>query len=117
MSVSFTFGGIKRDLRIELRAAPKLEAATGLGYIALYEALYTRSATLKQVCEVLRIAFLENGTKFSSDEVLDMVGEDGIVQAYVASALIICELMKAPEKRGPLVKKQAGKNGRQHISH
>ena len=96
MSVKFTLGGIKRELRIELALATKFEDATGLGYLQLVRQVVERTAKLSDVVEVLRIAFEANGTKFSSAELLELIRHDGIVNAYVVAGLLVMELCLRP---------------------
>lgn len=99
MSVKFTFGGVKRELRIELAVAPKLEDATGLGYLELTQALVERKAKITQVVEVLRVCFEANGTRYTHDEVLAQIQHDeaGIINAYAVAAILAMELCKRPE--------------------
>jgi hypothetical protein len=99
MSVKFTFGGVKRELRVELAMAPRFEDATGLGYLELTQALVERKAKLTQVVEVLRVAFEGNGTRLTSDDIFNQISHDetGILNAYVVAALLVMELCKRPE--------------------
>jgi hypothetical protein len=103
MSVKFTFGGIKRELRIELGVAPRLEEATGLGFLALVKALTEKTATLSQVVEVIRIAFDANGAKYSSDEILAQIQEDanGVINAYAVAGILVMELCLRPPGAKP----------------
>lgn len=97
MSVKFTFGGIKRDLRIELALAPKLEDATGLGYLELTQKLVERTARLAHVVVVLRMAFEANGTHFTEDEIYEQIKLSGVIDAYTVAGLLVMELCKRPE--------------------
>lgn len=99
MSLKFTFGGVKRELRIELALAPKFEEVTGRGYLELTQALVERKAKIIEVAEVLRVAFEANGSRYTSEEILELMRHDdnGIVNAYVFAALIVMELCKRPD--------------------
>jgi hypothetical protein len=118
MSVKFTFGGVKRDLRIELKAASRFEDATGLGFLELTNAISDKRAKLSQVVEVLRVAFDENGTKFTHEEIFDQIRHDknGIVNAYVVAGVLLMELCMRPEE-SKTGKKQPAASGSRNASH
>lgn len=119
MSVKFTFGGVKRDLRIELRSALKFEDATGLGFLALTREIIDKTAPLRVVAEVLRVAFEENGTKLSFDEIMGLIeaDEQGIFSAYTFAGNILTELCLRPEGALKGKKLQPPKGGGRNASH
>lgn len=119
MSVKFTFGGIKRELRIELGLAPKFEDATGIGFLALTQAITDKSAKLSTVVEVLRIAFEANGTRFSTAEIFEQIEHDknGIVNAYSVAGVLLLELCLRPEGAEKGKKPKPAASGRQNASH
>jgi hypothetical protein len=98
VSVELTFGGLKRTFRIELGAAPKFEAATGMGALSLYKALHERTVTTTQLAEVLRVAFQVNGASFTTEEIFKMIGVEGLIKAYVVAELIIMQLFDTPDE-------------------
>lgn len=116
MSVKFTFGGVKRDLRIELELAPKIEDATGLGFLALAEALTKKSATLSQVAEVLRISFEANGTRYTHKEIIELIQHEGVVNAFAVAGILVMELCLRPPGAKP-GKKQPAAAGSKNASH
>ncbi|KWT72370.1 hypothetical protein APY04_0164 [Hyphomicrobium sulfonivorans] len=96
--LEITFGGVKRDLRIELKEAPKLEAATGLGALKLYEALHKREVTTTQLAEVLRVALATNGVRYSTDEVFELIAVEGLANAYAVAEMVVVQLFLLPDE-------------------
>lgn len=119
MSVKFTLGGIKRELRIELALAPKFEDATGLGFLALTQAVSDKTARITDVVEVLRVAFQANGVHFSSAEIMQQIQHDdrGIINAYAVAGLVLLELAMRPAGSAVEKKSQPAKRGRPNASH
>lgn len=113
MTTKFTLGGIKRELRVELELAPKFEDATGLGFLQLTQAVSDKTARLTDVVEVLRLAFVANGTQLSSADILEAikVDEHGVINAYAVAGLILMQLAMRPGG-APEKKSQPAKRGR-----
>lgn len=117
-SVEITFGGIKRELRIELAAAPKFEAATGLGAFTLYKQIHERSVTTVNLAETIRVAFALNGVKYTTDEVFKLIQIDGLIEAYAVAEILIMQLFLLPEEaKAATAKKSQPAGKRQSVSH
>lgn len=102
--VEFPFAGTHRKLRIEFALGPQFEAATGVPFFRLYAKVAEREATIDQVADILSIAFNANGTRLSRGQVIELMGKrgvEGLLEAYVASALILIELTKKPDEVNP----------------
>lgn len=102
--VKFHLGGVQRQCRVELGLAPKLEAATGYGIIALAKSLRDFTATTSTVVEVLREAMLYNGQTFKTADVFKMLETEGLIAGYKAAMQIIDELFSSPpsKKKAPV---------------
>jgi len=118
-SVEIKFGGIDREFRIELAAAPKFEAATGLGVFALYKAIHDRSVTTINLAETLRVAFAVNGANYTTEDIFKMIAVDGLIEAYAVAEVIIMQLFLTPEgtKEANAGKKSRPAGGRSSVSH
>jgi len=119
MAVKFTFGGVKREVRVELALAPKFEDATGLGFLALTKAVVDKTARLAAVVDVIRIALDANGTKLSHDEVFEQMQHDaaGVVNAFGAATAILMELCLRPEGADKGKKSLPATRGNRSASH
>jgi hypothetical protein len=121
MSAKFTLGGVKHDLRIELKDAPKFEDATGLGFMEMLTAFVDKkSATTTQVIAVLGTAFSVNGKHYSDDEIMAMIERDeaGFPLAYAAAGIVLMQLVLRPKGDDTGKKYQPAKGrGAQANSH
>jgi len=121
MSAKFTLGGLKHDLRIELKDAEKFEDATGLGFMELLTTFVDKkTATTSQVRAVLRAAFAANGKLYSDDEIMGMIERDeaGLPLAYASAGIILMQLVLRPKGNDAGKKSQPAKaRGAQVNSH
>jgi hypothetical protein len=99
--VKFKLGGLERRTTVKLGLALQIEEATGVGIMALVSALARNEARLSHVVEVLRLALAASGQQYSSDDVLEMIEQDGILSASLAAAAVLNGLFyKPPKGRG-----------------
>lgn len=108
--VAFSLGGQKRLAKVSIEMALDVEAATGLGVMAIMRSYLDGAARLTWTVEILRLALASNGQVYTSNEVRDMIGLDGIVAATADAAVIVGAFMGGGSKKKQPPKESA--NGR-----
>jgi len=96
-TVTIKLAGIQHNLRVTLSLAPKLEAATGQGVIALAREMRNLDAPTSVVVEILRAALADNGKVYTSDDVFNFMCTDGLMPAYNAATKIVAALFESPK--------------------
>lgn len=96
--VTIKLGGLTHSLRVEIGTAPEFEEASGLGLLALFRALYGRTATTSAVVGVIRAAMAANGKPYDDKGVWKLIEHEGISHAYVCAANIVAALFEVPAK-------------------
>lgn len=89
---TYTFGGQKRSVVVEIGHAIEIEAATGQGVIALLSKLREFRGTLTEAAEIVRIALAANGQHYTTAEVLNMVMDEGLINFQTIAIEILNQL-------------------------
>lgn len=108
--VTFTLGGQKRAAKVGIEMALEIEAATGVGVMALMRDYLNATARLSWTIEILRIAMKSNGQVYTSEEVRDMIGVDDLVLATAHAAAIVATFMGGGSKKKAAPKEANGKS-------
>lgn len=100
--VRFKLGGLERRVTTPLGLAVDIEAATGVGILALTTRVARGEAPLLHVVEILRLALERSAVVYTSDEILEQIEKyEGIVAAQTAAARVLNGLFyKTPQKAG-----------------
>lgn len=89
-TVEFRFCGVKRRVKTPLGLALSIEAATGVGVMALAQQLARGDAQLSAAVTVVRLALDANGAPYSHDELLSQIEAHGsIPETMLAAAVIV----------------------------
>lgn len=95
--VKVSFAGKEHVWTVNLRLVPQIETATDRGLIVLANQIFSQTAQIGHVAEVLRAALNANGHTVTTDEVLDMADAGGVLEAYVAAGKVLGALFERPK--------------------
>lgn len=95
--VKVSFGGKEHVWTVNLRLVPQIETATDRGLITLSHEVFSRTARLQHVAEVIKAAMTANGHAVTADDVLDMGDKDGVSAMYLAAGLVLGALFERPK--------------------
>ena len=95
--VKVSFGGKEHVWTVNLRLVPQIETATDRGLIALANEVFAQRARIQHVAEVIRVAMNANGAHVSTDDVLDMGDDAGVLEMYVVAGKVLGALFERPK--------------------
>lgn len=96
-TVEAIIGGVKRNLRVELKIAAPIEQETGRGIMAVGFDFASGNGRVSDAEIILRNAMLTNGSPYTSAQVYDMMERDGVGTSIGVALQIINALIEKPK--------------------
>lgn len=103
--VKVSFGGKEHVWTVNLRLVPQIETATDRGLIVLSQEVFSQTARIGHVAEILRAVMAANGASVTTDDVLNMADEGPVLDMYVAAGKVLGALFERPKEADASSKK------------
>lgn len=94
---TFELAGQSRSVVVTVGLAIEIENATGMGVIMLMAKLRDMRATLTECAAIVRAALAASGQNYTTDKVLAMGMDAGLIEFQLIAAGIVNALFMPPE--------------------